>query len=78
MLRLMQLTLNDDGFAFSPTTGDSFQVNRTALEILRGFQRGKAQNEISDHLTRTYGLSARDARRDVVDFEGRLRAFGLV
>ena len=77
MTRLAQLALNDDGFAFDPTTGDSYVINRTGLLILRALRENRGAGEVARMLMETYGLPAEEAERDVADFRERLKGFGL-
>jgi len=76
--KLAQLALNDEGFAFDPTSGDSYQVNHVGLSILKGLREGKENQEVAQVLTEEYEVSQEDAERDVADFSGRLKTFGLV
>jgi len=73
-----RLALNDEGFAFDPTTGDSFMLNGTGLVILRGLREGKGNCEIAQALTSEYEVTPENAESDVADFLARLRSFGLV
>ncbi len=77
MQKLSHLSLNDEGFAFNTTTGQCFLVNETALFILECFRGGKNETEIIGQLTKEYGLSPRNALRDLGDFRDRLKIFGL-
>ena len=77
MARLSQLALNDEGFAFDPNTGDSFLVNGTGLAILKALRDGSDQAAVVQALTDEYEVTSEDAGRDVDDFLGRLRTFGL-
>ena len=38
MQRLRSLALNPDGFAFDPTTGESFTLNSTGLALLEALR----------------------------------------
>lgn len=78
MEKLAQLALNDEGFAFDPTSGDSYQVNHVGLFILNGLREGKEDPEVAQMLTEEYEVSQEDANRDMADFSGRLKTFGLV
>jgi PqqD family protein of HPr-rel-A system len=78
MQRLRSLALNPDGFAFDPTTGESFTVNATGLAILEGLRGGASPGEIIRRLTEEFDVSERDATRDVDDFMDHLRALRLL
>ena len=78
MQRLRSLALNPDGFAFDPTTGESFTVNATGLAILEGLREGASPIELVSRLTENFDISEGDASRDVDDFLDHLRALRLV
>jgi len=78
MQKLSHLAINDEGFVFDPTSGDSFQVSQTGLLILSGLRAGKADEEIAQSLAEKYEVSLEDAQRDVADFRASLKNLGLV
>ena len=78
MQKLSQLAISSEGFIFNPATGDSFQVSQTGLDVINGMRDGRGDEEIVAKLAETYEVAPEDARRDVADFRGTLRAFGLV
>ena len=78
MSRLSRLALNDEGFVFDPTTGDSFLVNRCGLLILRALGEGKDDREIVKALTAEYEVEHEDLEREVADFRSQLKTLGIV
>lgn len=78
MQRLRSLALNPDGFAFDPTTGESYTVNTTGLIVLEELRRGASPLEIVGRLMEEYDVPERDASRDVDDFMDHLRSLRLV
>lgn len=78
MQKFAHLAVNDEGFAFDPTSGDSFQVSPTGLFILGGLKAGQAEEEIAQALAGTYEVSLEDAQRDVADFLASLKNVGLI
>ena len=78
MQKLAHLAINDEGFVFDPTSGDSFQVSQTGLLILGGLKAGKADEEIARALEEKYEVSLVDAQRDVADFRASLRNLNLI
>ncbi len=78
MQRLRSLALNPDGFAFDPTTGESFTMNATGLTILHGLREGASPIELVGRLMEDFEVSEQDATRDVDDFLDHLRALRLV
>ena len=78
MQRLRSLALNPDGFAFDPTTGESFTMNATGLTILEGLRGGASPTELVGRLIEDFEVSEQDATRDVDAFLDHLRALRLV
>lgn len=78
MSRLSQLALNDEGFAFDPSTGDSFVLNESGLVILKGFRDGMAATAIAACLADQFDVECDEAERDVHDLAERLRYYGLL
>jgi PqqD family protein of HPr-rel-A system len=77
MPKLKQLALNEEGFVFDPTTGDSFMLNETGLFILERLREEKSDEEIQDSLVDTFEVTVEEAERDFSDFQSRLKAIGL-
>lgn len=78
MRGLRSLALNPDGFAFDPTTGESYTLNATGLAVLEGLREGLAPDEVVTRLVERFEVSAEEASRDVDDFLDHLRTFRLV
>lgn len=78
MQKLTHLAVNDEGFVFDPTSGDSFQVSQTGLIILNAWRAGKADEEIAQTLAETYEVSLQDAKHDVADFRASFKSLGLM
>ena len=78
MQRLRSLALNPDGFAFDPTTGESFTLNATGLAILEGLREGLTHEQITARVAERFQVSVDDASRDLDDFMDHLRAFRLL
>jgi hypothetical protein len=77
MGNLSNLAMNDEGFVFDPTTGNSFHASQIALVILKGLKEGRNEDEIARLLAEEYEVSLADAKHDVVDFKQRLKALEL-
>jgi hypothetical protein len=78
MASLSHLTVSPDGVAFNPTNGDTFILNKSGLAILKILQAGGGEPEAAQALTELYLVPLEQAQHDVVDFQGRLRSFGLL
>lgn len=78
MKTLSKLAVNEDGFVFDPTTGNSFQASPTGLVILRGLMDEKCDAHIVEQLAIDYDVSIDSALRDLNDFRGQLKSSGLL
>ena len=78
MERIRSLALNEDGFAFDPTTGESFTMNPTGLVVLEGLREGLAPDDIANRLVERFQAQPEEATRDVADFMDHLRTFRLI
>jgi PqqD family protein of HPr-rel-A system len=78
MQRLRSLALNPDGFAFDPTTGESYTLNATGLAVLEGLREGLSPEELAGLLVERFEVGADEATRDVEDFLDHLRTFRLI
>ncbi|MEI6972681.1 MAG: PqqD family protein [bacterium] len=77
MHKLSRLAINEEGFVFDPTTGDSFQVSLTGLLVMNGMRAGKAEEEIAQQLVERYDVGLETAQRDLADFCANLKNLGL-
>lgn len=78
MQRLRSLALNPDGFAFDPTTGESFTLNGPGLAILEGLREGMSHGELVARLAERFEVGSDDASRDLDDFMDNLRSYRLL
>lgn len=78
MQKLSRLAINDEGFVFNPNTGDSYQVSETGLFIIGALRKGQPEEAVALALTEKYDVTLQDAQRDVADFLGNLKHFGLL
>lgn len=78
MSKLLQLALNDEGFVFDPSSGDSYVLNETGLFIVRALRDGKAHAEVVEAVAAAYEVESAEAERDVSDLTERLQTFGLL
>ena len=76
--KLAPMVINDEGFMFDPTTGDSFVVNHSAIAILQGLQDGRSDAEIAQMLVDRYDVSLESAIRDLTEFMSRLNSQQLL
>ncbi len=77
LTRLARLAISEEGFAFDPTTGESFALNQTGLTVLRGLLCGQPQAEIIETLANEFDRAPREVERDCMDFINHLTTQGL-
>ena len=78
MQRLRSLALNPDGFAFDPTTGESFTLNAPGLAIIDGLREGLDADLIVARLVERFDVQPVEASRDLDDFLDHLRSVRLI
>jgi hypothetical protein len=78
MSALSRLAVNDEGFVFDPTTGDSFHISATGLQIMKGMREGTDDRKIAQQLAETFEVTLENAMRDVADFRVQLKSLALV
>jgi PqqD family protein of HPr-rel-A system len=76
---LRELALSDSGFVFDPSTGHTFTVNPSGLDLLRWLKDGAEPEEIAQRLADQFELEpGEDPARDVQDFLMQLRECGFI
>ncbi len=71
------LAINETGFLFNPSTGDSFSLNATGQEILTLFKQGKSDDEVIEHITQEYMIDKNSVEKDLYDFKIMLSNYKL-
>ncbi len=77
MSRLQQLAINEEGFVFDPTTGESFTVNSTGLMILNALKEDKTSDEIARELMDKFETNLEVVEKDLSEFISHLRTYKL-
>ncbi len=77
-MRVKNLAINQNGFAFDPSTGESFTLNETAKEVIEAMGEGQDERSIARRLAERYEVSEEEAYNDVLDFKERLNLYGLL
>lgn len=72
------IAISDTGFVFDPSTGDSYTLNETGLEIVQLLKSGSTKDEIVDSMTQRYDIDKHSFERYFVDFLGMLKYMQLV
>ena len=77
MNRLSKLAINEEGFVFDPTTGDSFTLNPTGLFIVNKLREGKNSDEIAELLSKEFEDTPEELSKDISDFISHLNTYNL-
>ena len=75
---LKSLMLNDNGFAFEPQTGDSFQLSPVGIHIVRKLLEQQSEDSIVHSITNEFEVSTDIARRDLEGFLLSLNELQLI
>jgi len=73
-----QMIIDENGVAFIPSLGISFQINETAKEIIELLKQSKNKEEIVQILAEKYERDWREVYIDVEDFFIKLKVYGLI
>lgn len=77
--RLSDLAISESGFVFDPYTGASFTVNATGLRVLEALKAGvTGRDALVARLGEAFEVRGEDVTRDVDEFVGLLRRYGLL
>jgi hypothetical protein len=72
------IAISDSGFIFDPNTGDSYNMNQVAREIITYMQQGKSDKEISDILYNKYDVDETILEQNLFDFKSMLSYYKLL
>jgi len=75
--RLGGLSINDNGFAFDSSSGESYSVNHTGRRVIQRLVAGCDLDQIVRELAGGPLADATTIRRDLRDFLEQLRALRL-
>ena len=73
-----EMIIDENGVAFIPSLGISFQINETAKEIIELLKESKDKEEIVRILAEKYKRDFREVYIDVEDFFIKLKVYGLI
>ena len=75
--RLQQLLVNDNGFAFDPNTGLTYNISLTGLDVIHWLKQGHQDSEVVELITEQYEVDREMAERDYNGFLATLHSYGL-
>ncbi|NOY38620.1 MAG: PqqD family protein [Chlorobi bacterium] len=79
MIRLKKnIAISDTGFVFDPSTGESFNVNETGMQMISFLKEGKTPEEITALITQEYNIDPLSFEKYFQDFMEMLKQFNLL
>lgn len=72
------LAVSDNGFLFSPSTGESFTLNPIANVILHNLKTGKSLEEVKLMILEEYDIDESSLSKDLDDFMNQLINYKIV
>jgi PqqD family protein of HPr-rel-A system len=78
MIIKSNIAISDNGFVFNPSTGDSFTLNKTGIEVLKLIKEGRALNEITRVMQERYDSDSATLERFLSDFINQLLTNNLL
>jgi len=76
--RLKDLMINDNGFAFDPRSGSTYNLSPTGLDVVGWLKQGLDRDSIVERLTDKYEVAENSARDDLQSFLSALRKYALI
>ncbi len=78
MVLRKNIAVSENGFVFDPSTGDSYTLNDTALEIIELLKSGKSHAEIVAFLTDKYESEKPLIERYLLEFFEEMKSFNII
>ncbi|MCB0807394.1 MAG: PqqD family protein [Bacteroidales bacterium] len=72
------VAVSESGYIFNPSTGESFSVNPSGIEIFNMVKEQKSYEEISAHFLKKYNTDKDTFEKDYNDFIGMLNHYLLL
>jgi hypothetical protein len=76
--RLKDLMINDNGFAFDPRSGITYNLSPTGVDVVAWLKQGIDGDAIVERLTDKYEVASDTARHDLQSFLSALRKYALI
>ena len=72
------IAISESGFIFDPNSGDSYNLNQIAREIITLMKLGKNDKEISDAIIEKYDVDETTFEQNYLDFKSMLMHYKLL
>jgi hypothetical protein len=78
MQKIKTLAMNDAGFAFDPTSGESFTLNEVAQHIIDALKHEDDLQLVTLKMTEQFDIDFEHAYQDVLEFVEQLKSYRLL
>jgi hypothetical protein len=72
------IAMNEEGFIFNPSTGDSFSTNILGVEIISVLKNDLTFNEITELVCKKYDVDKTAFEKDLEEFILQLKEFNIL
>ncbi|MCD4695298.1 MAG: PqqD family protein [Bacteroidales bacterium] len=72
------IAISESGYIFNPSTGESFSINQTGVEIFNLLKEEKTFEEISSIIIKKFNTDKDTFEKDYNDFTGLLKQHQIV
>ena len=72
------LNVNDTGFLFDPSTGESYSLNDIGIKYFNFLSAGKSRDDIRNAIIEEYDVDDATFEKRFIDFESRLKFLRLI
>jgi hypothetical protein len=76
--KLKNLMINDEGFAFDPRTGNTYNINPIGLLVVNAIKAGASPELVLDSVAARYDVDRQTADRDLEAFFSELERNKLI
>lgn len=72
-----ELKVNESGFLFDPTSGESYSLNEMGVLYFNWISEGKSIEELKEYVITQYDVDDATFEKSYLDFESRLKNLRL-
>jgi len=76
--KLKSLMINEEGFAFDPRTGNTYNISGVGLLVVNALKAGTQTAQVVDAIVERYDVDRRTADRDLEGFLNELERNRLI
>ncbi len=73
-----ELKVNETGFLFDPTTGESYSLNEMGTIYFNWMSEGKSFEDVKSQIIKEYDVDETTFEKSFMDFKSRLKNLRLI